>query len=89
MATIALPRFLEKLRTITETTPPNIASWSADGRQYEIHSPRFETEVLTQHFDAKRSLLSFIRQVSFSVIGIGSDLDVVCSSVFDDCSLIL
>ena len=68
MATIALPRFLEKLRTITETTPTDIASWSVDGSQYEIHSPRFESEILTQHFDAKRSLLSFIRQVNLNLI---------------------
>lgn len=60
-----MPRFLEKLKVITETTPSDIASWSEDGKHYEIHSSRFETEILAQHFDAKRSLLSFIRQLNY------------------------
>ena len=59
-----LPRFLEKLKMITETTPTYIADWSKDGSRYEINDKRFETEVLVHHFDAKQSVLSFLRQVS-------------------------
>lgn len=59
-----LPRFLEKLKKITETTPKKIARWSKDGARYEIHHKSFEVVILPKHFDAKQTLLSFSRQVS-------------------------
>lgn len=63
MASIALPPFLEKLRRITKTTDPAVAGWSEDGTQFEVHSNRFEKEVLRVHFRGNRQ--TFIRQLHF------------------------
>lgn len=63
MASISLPPFLEKLRIIANTTPPEIAGWSEDGKQYLVHNSRFEKEVLRKHFRGSRQ--TFIRQLHF------------------------
>lgn len=65
MTTATLPRFLEKLKQITETTPKKIAGWSKDGKRYEIRDKAFETSVLPKFFDAKQVLLSFSRQLNY------------------------
>lgn len=67
MTVSSLPRFLEKLKQITETTPKKIAGWSKDGSRYEIRDKAFETSVLPKYFDAKQVLLSFSRQVSSDI----------------------
>lgn len=59
----SLPPFLKKLRQITETVSPDIASWSDDGRAFIIHKKEFETDVLTQHF--KGNVQTFVRQLHF------------------------
>mmetsp|Transcript_6902 Transcript_6902/g.7891 ORF Transcript_6902/g.7891 Transcript_6902/m.7891 type:complete len:233 (+) Transcript_6902:170-868(+) len=59
----SLPPFLKKLRQITETVSPEIASWSEDGLSFIIHKKEFETEVLKEHF--KGNIQTFVRQLHF------------------------
>jgi len=59
----SLPPFLKKLRHITETVPPDIASWSEDGLSFIIHKKEFESEILKEHF--KGNIQTFVRQLHF------------------------
>lgn len=76
-----LPRFLEKLKKITESTPQEIARWSKDGSRFEIHDSSFESTVLGKYFDAKQVLLSFSRQVGSNSIDVYPPLPLYVSIV--------
>lgn len=60
-----LATFVRKLVTILDTTPPNLAQWTPDGKAFLVHNPKqFGTDVLAKHFKSG-NFSSFIRQLNF------------------------
>mmetsp|Transcript_5305 Transcript_5305/g.8172 ORF Transcript_5305/g.8172 Transcript_5305/m.8172 type:complete len:486 (+) Transcript_5305:392-1849(+) len=64
MASVGLPPFLAKLKTLTESCPKGVAGWNKAGTEYQItNGVRFERDVLKKHF--KGSISTFVRQLHF------------------------
>jgi len=63
MASINLPRFLQKLQSIVQEIPCKVGGWNSEGTEFEIRSDDFEKAHLPKYFKGSRS--TFIRQLHF------------------------